>query len=141
MFTTALAALVAFTYATACLASPGYLLMDLHKRTVGEHRPVRRQAQSDGSFWGELTPNSNKTEYYVNITIGTPPQQMIVVLDTDTSDLYVPSIAHDGCAGDSKLCPGGTFDASASSTYQFIEEGTFDLAVCRPYVVPEYFTH
>lgn len=141
MYTTTLAAIAAFTYATTCLASPGYLLMNFHKRAVVEEPLVRRQAQSDGSFWGELAPNSNKTEYYINITLGTPPQPMVVLLDTATSDLYVPAITNEDCTKDSELCKGGTFDSGASSSYQLIEEGTLDVFVCGPSVMPKTFVH
>jgi hypothetical protein len=124
MYITTVAAIAAFNYATTCLASPGYLVLDFDKRATVERRLVRRQDPSGDSFVGELVQN-NKLEYLINITLGTPPQPLAVTLDTGSSDLWVPAKTNENCV--KKECDGGSFDSKASSSYQLIQEGTFNI--------------
>lgn len=125
MYCTAVAAVAAFSYATTCLASPGYLVMDFEKRAVVERRLVRRQNGAGESFVGELVQNTNKLEYLLNITLGTPPQPLAVTLDTGSSDLWVPATTNENCV--KKECDGGSYDSKKSSTYQLLQQGTFNI--------------
>ncbi|KAI8969275.1 aspartic peptidase domain-containing protein [Mycotypha africana] len=51
--------------------------------------------------------------YLAEISVGTPPQNFTVIVDTQSSDLWIPSIQ---C--DSRMCRNHTFNSSASSTFQ-----------------------
>jgi hypothetical protein len=55
-------------------ASPGYLALDIEKRIAGVDGRLYRRDDPAGSFNALLTQNTNKLEYLINITIGTPPQ-------------------------------------------------------------------
>jgi len=53
-------------------------------------------------------------EFYVSVTLGTPPQNFDLQIDTGSSDLLVDSIGCDGCGNATK------FDAAASSTFHTV---------------------
>jgi hypothetical protein len=77
--------------------------------------------------------NGAGLQYWVNITVGTPPQALSVQLDTGSSDLWIPSAAasicavQDGVAG----CPNGVFNPSQSSTYKLVAQD-FNMSYYDP---------
>ena len=66
--------------------------------------------------------------YIANISIGTPPQEMSVQLDTGSSDLWVPGSDSNICSEPS--CDAwGSFDYQASTTYETLDSlGEFDIS-------------
>lgn len=66
----------------------------------------------------------------ITVTVGTPPQDQVVILDTGSSDLYFDSSSAATCQGNGpNSCRGGTFDSSKSSTYKVVAESpAFDTA-------------
>lgn len=62
-----------------------------------------------------------ETLYFVNATLGTPAQRVLLHLDTGSSDLWVNSAESNLCNQRSNPCAStGTYDANSSSTYNYV---------------------
>jgi hypothetical protein len=110
--------------APICLASPGYLKLDVVRRSPYPSPLIRRDSPDD-TVDALLTQNTNKLEYLINITVGTPPQNLAVTLDTGSSDLWIPAASSAMCK--KGKCDDGTFSPSQSSSYAVIEQGGFNI--------------
>uniref|UniRef100_A0A914C7Q9 Peptidase A1 domain-containing protein n=1 Tax=Acrobeloides nanus TaxID=290746 RepID=A0A914C7Q9_9BILA len=77
-------------------------LLRLSSKSKIENDKVVSQGMND---WDDM-------EYVGNITVGTPGQNFSVILDTGSSNLWIPDSTCKQCKGKHK------FDASKSSTYQ-----------------------
>lgn len=65
-------------------------------------------------------PLDNLVLYYTaNITLGTPPQALQLLIETGSSDLWVNTPVSEQCKS-ANGCVGGTYNANASSTYSSI---------------------
>jgi Eukaryotic aspartyl protease len=74
---------------------------------------------------GATTITNELTGYYVDVTIGTPPQPVSVILDTGSSELWVNTDSSALCA--SGACTTyGTYNANTSSTYTYLN-GAFQI--------------
>lgn len=73
-------------------ADPHVVSMNFLKSRIVQHGLQRR----DGTVLTSLANNAD-LQYLANISIGTPPQDFIVQLDTGSSDLWIPSAQSDLC--------------------------------------------
>ncbi|KAJ5722627.1 hypothetical protein N7488_000662 [Penicillium malachiteum] len=66
--------------------------------------------------------NEQNMYYMVNITLGTPPQNLSLSLDTGSSDIWVNVPNSTYCAADGDVCSStGLFDLSDSSTFTLLD--------------------
>ena len=114
--TTALAALALLCAASPAIASPKVLQVDVkrHKRAASSNNLQRRQDPVEADLGNYLGAGF----YALNISLGTPGQQVTVVLDTGSSDLWVPVTGSDLCTSNIAYCDVfGSFDPRQSSSY------------------------
>ncbi|KAL9560128.1 hypothetical protein MBANPS3_000092 [Mucor bainieri] len=92
---------------------------------------VRRKSKFISSATNAPVYNM-RTEYMATVHIGTPAQAFNVILDTGSSDLWIPSKS---CS--KNLCPYNAFDPKKSSTYKDLDQ-PFDILYGTAYAVGEY---
>ena len=111
--------------AASLLVSIVPVIADPEAGTVGFRFEKKRMAAADAPH--RLTRRQSKTIsvgldneillYFINCTVGTPPQPFSLQIDTGSSDIWFPAVNADICQQDPQNCPLGTYDASASSSY------------------------
>lgn len=84
------------------------LLLPIVKNREVEARQLRRR----GTVTEQLGNAQSLGLYYANVSVGTPPQQLAIQIDTGSSDVWIASSyaslcrIQRGCDGGScKLCP------------------------------------
>ncbi|KAK6535721.1 hypothetical protein TWF694_002170 [Orbilia ellipsospora] len=103
------------------------------------------QGQVDARLLGSRASKSNPADvirqllenkgilYLANVTVGTPPQPLQLQIDTASSDIWVLSKSVSACYNPTGLdlwsasCSFGSFDPSASSTFQLLGQNRFSI--------------
>ncbi|EAS37279.3 aspartyl protease 2 [Coccidioides immitis RS] len=106
-------------------SSPAVVGFELERKKIVnpiEYDKRRRRRQSDSQVVNQVLDNE-KTLYFCNITLGTPPQNLRMHIDTGSSDLWVNTPSSEICSDRRRLCEvGGTYDPRRSSSYRRIND-------------------
>lgn len=114
--------------------SAKYIVSDLSRRIASQpgdsfrrgQRLARRQSASVETF----LPQDDHSQYLINFTVGTPPQAVAAILDTGSTDVFIPSTAHPKCqAGE---CVAGSFDAAKSTSLNVLIKDGFKTQFVDP---------
>jgi hypothetical protein len=99
-------------------AAPRVVSMDTQRRTVAnpvERDRIRRRATVEAAL------DNEETLYFVNASLGSPPQSVRLHLDTGSSDLWVNTPSSRLCQLRQAPCTfAGTYDANSSTSYQYV---------------------
>lgn len=111
-----------------------YVVSDLSRRVISQpgasfrraQRLARRQSASVETF----LPQDDHSQYLINFTVGTPPQSVAAILDTGSTDVFIPSTTHPKCqAGE---CVAGAFDAAKSTSLNVLIKDGFKTQFVDP---------
>jgi Eukaryotic aspartyl protease len=117
--------------ANFCLAEPGVLSLRTYKNhekhaQALKKRDLDRVTKRD-SFTVTLTnyPYLGGGFYFVNATVGTPPQEVQLDIDTGSSDVWMFGVH--SCDITTSVCAGGAFDDTQSTSVTVIDQGGFQI--------------
>lgn len=114
--------------------SAKYLVSDLSRR-VGPQpgisfRRAQRLARRQSAPVEAFLPQDDHSQYLINFTVGTPPQPVAAILDTGSTDVFIPSSTHPKCqAGE---CAAGAFDAAKSTSLNVLIKDGFKTQFVDP---------
>ena len=87
----------------------------------------QRHHCTDALSWGELAVPlysyfSKEGEYYLNVSIGTPPRQFLLQLDTGSADLGIPKWGCKSCTrhANRRYVPSKSSTSAAVNTNRFL---------------------
>lgn len=101
-----------------------------------------KSRQSSDTVLADLGNALNAGLYYANISVGTPFQDLMVQIDTGSSDTWVPYAGARICTSQREGgCPGGSFSPDSSSTFNVVGQDEFNISyVDGTGVTGDYFT-
>ncbi|KAF2425701.1 eukaryotic aspartyl protease, partial [Tothia fuscella] len=95
--------------------------LDLHRDDANIFKPTRLNLRSTVSE--QISQGADHVQYYVNVSIGTPPQPMRLNLDLGASDTVLNIPTSKFCSQASNVCSTyGTYNSNDSSTYDSLNK-------------------
>ena len=119
-------AAAAFARLVVADASPKALALDFKKEARGGSATAGRLIRRQKTLKVDIT--NEEILYFINVTIGTPPQPFSLQLDTGSSDIWIPATTADVCVQTPERCSFGAFDPNSSSSAKLIGQGAFSIS-------------
>ncbi|PKS08673.1 hypothetical protein jhhlp_004726 [Lomentospora prolificans] len=119
---------------------PGVLLMQFEEKRNPNAPSLRRRAEQ--TVEEVITNEKQRGGYFSTCTVGTPPQDIVLLLDSGSSDTWVPAINAPICSLSFSLdpCPLGSYDPDSSRTHsEFIRNALEINYLDQSYVKGDYF--
>ncbi|KAI1179069.1 aspartic peptidase domain-containing protein [Nemania sp. FL0916] len=92
---------------------------DIERRGNPTHRLARR---ASNTVQEDISNEKMRGGYFASCSIGTPPQQVTLQLDTGSSDIWVPATSSQVCQPQGKGCTLGSYDPDSSKTAVLVSE-------------------
>jgi Eukaryotic aspartyl protease len=114
-----------------CIADPGTLSLRTYRNHEKHAQALRRRDMERlgkrAPFTVDLgnVPYLGGGFYYVNASVGTPPQEVALDIDTGSSDVWMFGLH--SCDSTTSTCSGGAFDETASTSLELLSKGTFKI--------------
>ena len=124
-FSAALAAVftLCLTHIDAAAVPNGVVKFDMRHKHLPKTPSAREHLRRDATINRHLRLNNHwvpQGGYFIDVSVGTPPQNLEVLLDTGSSNLFLPSANAPRCV--TYTCPGGACEFHTLSSFQqFIE--------------------
>ena len=121
----AISTLVVPLFIGSASAEPGVVGLKFKKREITDPQdPALRLRKRQGTPEATIYNAQGNLLYLVNTTVGTPPQEIALQLDTGSSDIWIPTSSSSICRVDDR-CVTGSYDQSASSTFEEVLPNNF----------------
>ncbi|KAL4976204.1 aspartic peptidase domain-containing protein [Aspergillus desertorum] len=100
--------------------SPSVVELNIHRNEILDPIARDRMRRKRDQTVSQSIDNE-ETLYFCNVTIGTPGQNLRLILDTGSSDLWCNAANSTLCSSQKDPCGiSGTFDPSSSSSYSYV---------------------
>ncbi|KAF4972741.1 hypothetical protein FSARC_749 [Fusarium sarcochroum] len=109
----------------------------------GRHSQPHLARRTKTTYEEVISNDRSQGGYFTEVTVGNPPQNITLQLDTGSSDVWVPWKCADICEDDDdgkSGCPLGSFDPEKSKSFNHVAPGMFGITFeDDSYVKGDYF--